>query len=71
MEHRWFRNWLFRPLGFRALVDRAFADAFASPADPKPDRSDEAARHRSRRREAGRERASPAWATRRPGDSLA
>lgn len=70
MKHRWFRIPFSESLSFRALVESAFADAFAS-LEPKPDSRSEAARDRSRRGKARRAKGWPAWAKRRAGDSLA
>ena len=70
MKHRWFRIRFSKSQSFRTLIERAFADAFAS-LEPKPDSRSEAARDRLRRQKAAPAKGWAAWARRRPGDSLA
>jgi len=70
MKQRRIRIPFYRSLSFRALIEHAVADAFASLGAETDSRS-EPPREQSRRPKAKPKHGWVTWARRRPGDSLA
>ena len=70
MKHRWSRKSFSGSRSFRAMVERAFAEAFAS-LEPRPASRRKAAPDRSPSRKEVPVKGWLAWVRRRPEDSLA